>query len=86
MFIHLGGDMVLKADVIIAIIDHHSHDLSKENQRFLQDHIKRKKTIKVTEDIPKSIIVTKDDIYLSPISSLTLKRRAETAAVIPEEE
>lgn len=86
MFIHLGGDMVLKAETIIAILDHHSQDLSKENQQFMQAHIKRKATIKVTDDIPKSIVITKDDIYLSPISSHTLKRRAETAAVVPDEE
>ncbi|MCE7791000.1 DUF370 domain-containing protein [Salipaludibacillus sp. CUR1] len=86
MFIHLGGDMVLKAESIVAILDHNSQDLSSENQAMMKDHKKRKATIKVTGDTPKSMVITEDDIYLSPISSHTLKRRAETATVVPEEE
>ncbi|MCR6104689.1 DUF370 domain-containing protein [Salipaludibacillus agaradhaerens] len=86
MFIHLGGDMVLKAECIVAILDHNSQDLSEENQEMMKDHKKRKATIRVTDDTPKSMVITKKDIYLSPISSHTLKRRAETITVLSEED
>lgn len=86
MFIHLGGDIVLKAERIVAILDHNSQNLSKENHDMMKDHKKRKATVQVTEDNPKSMVITEEEIYLSPISSHTLKRRAETATVIPEEE
>lgn len=86
MFIHLGGDMVLKAERIITIIDHQSKDASPENQSFLQENIDQKRTRAVTNDPPKSIVVTEDCIYLSPISSHTLKRRAETKTISSEEE
>ncbi|MCR6098472.1 DUF370 domain-containing protein [Salipaludibacillus agaradhaerens] len=86
MFIHLGGDMVLKAESIVAILDHNSQDLSEENQEMMKDHKKRKATIRVTDDTPKSMVITKKDIYLSPISSHTLKRRAETITVLSEED
>ncbi|UTR16588.1 DUF370 domain-containing protein [Salipaludibacillus sp. LMS25] len=86
MFIHLGGDMVLKAERIVAILDHNSQDLSAENQEMMKDHKKRKATIRVTDDTPKSMVITKEDIYLSPISSHTLKRRAETITVLSEED
>lgn len=86
MFIHLGGDMVLKASSIVAIIDHNSQNLSVENQDFLKTRKKQKETIKVTEDIPKSFVMTEHEVYLSPISSHTLKRRAEIATIVSESE
>lgn len=86
MFIHLGGDMVLNAESIVAIIDHNSQDLSEENQNFLKVKKKQKATVKVTEDTPKSFVITRDEVYLSPISSHTLKRRAETVTIVSENE
>ncbi len=86
MFIHLGGDMVLKATSIVAIIDHNSQDSSVENQDFLKSTKKQKAIIKVSEDKPKSFVITKDEVYLSPISSHTLKRRAETKTIVSENE
>lgn len=85
MFIHLGGDMVLKAESIITIIDHQSKDASAENKAFLQENIDKKRTRAVTDDPPKSIVITEECIYLSPISSHTLKRRAETKTISNEE-
>ncbi len=78
--------MVLKAESIVAIIDHNSQDLSQENVNFLKAKKKQKVTIKVTEDKPKSFVITEDEVYLSPISSHTLKRRAETTTIVSEDE
>ncbi|PYZ91823.1 DUF370 domain-containing protein [Salipaludibacillus keqinensis] len=86
MFIHLGGDMVLKAESIVAIIDHHSQALSSENRDFIKSNKKQKAIVKVTKDTPKSYVITEDEVYLSPISSHTLKRRAEVVTIVPEEE
>ncbi|PRO64336.1 extracellular matrix regulator RemB [Alkalicoccus urumqiensis] len=85
MFIHLGGDMVLKAERIVAILDHMSEKDSPENQAFMQANRDGKKTQKVTEDPPKSMVITEDTVYLSPISSYTLKRRAEERTFITGE-
>ncbi|WP_147802519.1 extracellular matrix regulator RemB [Alkalicoccus halolimnae] len=89
MFIHLGGDFVLKAERIITILDHQSEKSSAENQDFMKANFEQKRTKNVTDDPAKSIVVTEDCIYLSPISSHTLKRRAETqtfAVAVNEEE
>ena len=86
MFIHLGGDMVLRAEKIIAILDHQSTSLSKENQNFVAHQKTQKNTILISQDNPKSIVITDENIYLSPISSHTLKRRGENVAVLEEEE
>ncbi|MBU9710606.1 extracellular matrix regulator RemB [Evansella tamaricis] len=84
MFIHLGGDMVLRSKKIIAILDQTNE--SQDNQQFLISQEKEKKTIQISEDNTKSVVITDSHIYLSPISSHTLKRRAETVTVIEEEE
>ncbi|ADU28297.1 extracellular matrix regulator RemB [Evansella cellulosilytica] len=87
MFIHLGADMVIRANKIIAILDHQSKDLSQDNLDFIDYQIKNKKTVAITDDDnPKSIVVTDKEVYLSPISSQTLKRRAETVTILDEEE
>ncbi|UCZ53258.1 DUF370 domain-containing protein [Bacillus shivajii] len=86
MFIHLGGDMVLSSKKIVAILDHNSNDLSQDNQDFIKSHEDEKKTVPISDDTPKSIIITDDYIYLSPISSHTLKRRAETFTDAEDEE
>ncbi|SDZ65033.1 protein of unknown function [Evansella caseinilytica] len=86
MFIHLGGDTVLRSNKVIVILDHQSQDMSADNQQFLQDPGKKDTVVLISEEKPKSIVVTDEKIYLSPISSQTLKRRAETVAVFEEDD
>lgn len=78
MYIHLGGDMIVRFDKIIAILDHHSKELSKENEQFFNEHLINNNVIfSDSNEKTKSIVITDDKIYYSPISSLTLKRRAK---------
>ncbi|CAM3806408.1 extracellular matrix regulator RemB [Alkalicoccus chagannorensis] len=86
MFIHLGGDMVLKAERIVAILDHQSESHSADNQTFMKKNGEEKRIERVTEDPAKSIVITREEVYLSPISSHTLKRRAENPSLEPYEE
>ncbi|QKS69599.1 DUF370 domain-containing protein [Paenalkalicoccus suaedae] len=86
MFIHLGGDIVVKAENIITILDHHTYDDSPENKSFILAHQKKDTTVHVTKEQAKSIVVTDECVYLSPISSHTLKRRAQVSTVVVEEE
>ncbi|WP_240376333.1 extracellular matrix regulator RemB [Bacillus piscicola] len=79
MFIHLGGDTVIRSKDVVAILDQDTHDSSSITREFLscqeQENIET-----ISEELTKSIIITVDKIYLSPISSLTLKRRAQVIA------
>ncbi|MFA9556236.1 extracellular matrix regulator RemB [Evansella sp. AB-rgal1] len=85
MFIHLGGDVVLRSHKVVAILDYHSKETSQDNERFIELCEKNSKTVSISTDNPKSIVITENEVYLSPISSHTLKRRAETVAVLEEE-
>lgn len=86
MYIHLGGDMILRSNKIIAILDKQIKELSQDNRMFFQNHKKQKNIISVSDDEPMSIVITDDEIYYSPISSLTLKRRTEIISEIEEDE
>lgn len=75
MFIHIGGDTVVSTKEVISILDHQTIKTSKINKAFLQD--KKKTIVDHSVEETKSYVITQEAIYCSPISSLTLKRRAQ---------
>ncbi|MDA3129307.1 extracellular matrix regulator RemB [Aliibacillus thermotolerans] len=75
MFIHLGGDEVILSKDVVAILNYDSNDETTTEQ--LLSSYNQKNVVEIGEDVTKSVVVTVDKIYLSPISSLTLKRRAQ---------
>jgi hypothetical protein len=76
MFIHLGGDMVVRAKDVIAILDFHMKQSSKITRQFLQKAEEDGCVVTLGNEQTKSYVITQDKVYCSPISSLTLKRRA----------
>lgn len=75
MFIHLGGEKVIRTSELIAIFDI-SIEQAKISKQFMTQAAKSKKTETIGEEEPKSLVVTQSKIYYSPISSTTLKKRA----------
>ena len=76
MFLHLGNDTVVPLKNIIAITD-----MKIVKSGINQNFIKIKNSEKVVEDISegnaKSFIIADHKVYLSAISTLTLKKRAD---------
>lgn len=77
MFIHIGGNVSVPKKEVIGIFD---IDLIKKNnitKEFL-DLSKSEAMISVVskEQKTKSFVVTNTKVYYSPISSVTLKKRA----------
>jgi len=77
VFLHLGADTMIPLKDLIAIFDLKNDRLASNNKRFLEKKSAEKKVIDVSGGNAKSCIITNKDIYLSGISSLTLKRRSE---------
>ncbi len=75
MFLHLGADIVVPLRDVIAITDFKSGK-SGINKEFLKKMQDDKKIVDISENSGKSFIITDEKIYLSAISSLTLKKRA----------
>lgn len=76
MFIHLGKDTVVLSDEVIAIIDFNMYEASKINQNFIKQYEENDGLVKLGEEKTKSFVVTKNKIFCSPISSYTIKKRA----------
>ncbi|MFD0621425.1 MULTISPECIES: extracellular matrix regulator RemB [Paenibacillus] len=78
MYIHLGGEKVIRSSELVAIFDVSIEKSSKCSKQFLS-HAEGQKNVEVIgEEEAKSIVVTKGKIYYSPISSTTLKKRANS--------
>lgn len=81
MFLHIGGDIVIPVRDVIAIMDIDTTTISKDTKEFLKIAEEEGFIRSISEDLPKSFIITEIDkksiIYLSPISSVTLKKRSQ---------
>jgi hypothetical protein len=77
MYIHLGDNFVVPSKEVVMILDRHSSKGSSIVTEFLTKQAD--KIIKLTNSEAKSVIVTMDKIYFSPLSSSTLKKRAQFA-------
>lgn len=86
MFLHLGGDTVVNMKDIIAIMDLDVTSTSKITREFLAVAEEEGFVVNVSEDLPKSYILTEIDrkskIFISPISSATLLKRAKNVSSI----
>ncbi len=81
MFLHIGGDIVIPVKDVIAIMDIDTTTISKDTKEFLKIAEEEGFIRSISDDLPKSFIITEIDkksiIYLSPISSVTLKKRSQ---------
>lgn len=83
MFLHLGADVVVSQKRVIAILDLRTAGASEDTRAFLEALRAQKRVVTVAEGEPKSLVLTDHEAYLSPISSLTLKKRSETGNPFP---
>ena len=75
MFLHLGSDVSVALKDVIAINDYSY--LKTINKEFLKNMRSKKFIIDISENDPKSFVITDKKIHLSAISSVTLKKRAD---------
>lgn len=86
LFIHLGGEIIIRSKDIIAILNREVHEVSPETESFLQAEEKRKKktVISDSDEYIKSIIVTNNEIFYSPVSTVTITRRALGKSIVEQ--
>lgn len=81
MYLHLGGDTVVRTDNIIGVFDLENSSQSKHTRNYLSKVQKENKVINVSMELPKSFVLCMEDsgevIYISQISAATLLKRAE---------
>lgn len=82
MYLHLGQSVVVRQKDIIGIFDLDNTTSSFRTRMFLERAEREGRAVTVTDDLPKSFVLCqgKDGnplIYLSQLSSVTLRGRAE---------
>lgn len=85
MYLHLGADISVNTKYIVGIFDLDNTSTSKITREFLDNSTKNDNVINVSEeDLPRSFIIVKErgveKVYVSPISSRTLSKRADIFA------
>ena len=82
MYLHLGQSVVVHQKDILGIFDLDNTSYSFRTRKFLEQAEKEGRTVTVTDDLPKSFVLCqgsdgKTIVYLSQLSSATLRGRAE---------
>lgn len=85
MYIHLGSNNVIPLKDIVVIVNI-TPPLHKEIAAVLEHERNKKKLTVISEKgKEKSMIISTDKIYISPISSNTLYKRGKIAAIMEED-
>ena len=86
MYLHLGNDVTVNLKGIIGIFDMDNTKVSHSTRDFLSNAQKTGCVTDVTEDLPKSFILTEENgkirVYISSLASKTLYKRASTGNII----
>ena len=77
MYINIGEEYVLKEKDIIAVFDMDKATVGKITRDYLNAAQKSGKIIYAGYDLTKSFIVTKDKVYISPLNTATVLKRAQ---------
>ena len=68
MYIHLGNKKNIREKDIIGIFDMDKATMSKVTQKFLNKAEKENNLIMTVDEIPKSLILTENKVYMSQLS------------------
>ncbi len=81
MLIHLGSTTVVFHRDIVGIFDLDYCSTGKRTREYLAKAQRSGQIVNVSEELPKSFIVCNEGgktvVYISPISTATLRKRAE---------
>ena len=76
MYIYLGSDVVVPEEEIVGIFDIEKVTVDRYMKDYLNFSQKSGRIYYVSLDMPKSIVVCRETVYISNVSCDTLKKRA----------
>lgn len=84
MYLHIGGDAIVRKNAVIGIFDLDITSQSHITRKFLSASEGAGQVVTAAEDIPKSFIVCCENggqtVYLSQMNTLTLSKRNDDRA------
>lgn len=75
MYLFLGGEVTVKSDDVIGIFDIEECSVSRTTADFLNACQKKSQIVNISEDMPKSFIITTSKTYISNVSHNTICKR-----------
>ncbi|MDE3840489.1 DUF370 domain-containing protein [Bacillus methanolicus] len=79
MYLHVGEDILVRTKDIIAILDKESVKSSPFVQEFIGEQMDR--VIDLSKGSFKSVVITCENIYYSPLASGTLKKKSRVLSI-----
>ncbi|MDD6673650.1 MAG: DUF370 domain-containing protein [Eubacteriales bacterium] len=77
MYLHIGEDTVIRDRDIIGIFDMDTSTVNKATRDYLKKAEQEKRVVYVNYDLPKCFVVTDKKVFISPINTSTLSKRAK---------
>lgn len=77
MFLHLSQECVIDKEDVIGVFDMDTATISPETRRFLRECEQKKLLRWVAKDLPKSLVLTKDAVYLASLAPASLRGHLE---------
>ena len=77
MYLHLGQNVLVRDRDILGIFDLDNVTYQSRAAAFLNVAQKEGRVVSCTEDLPKSVVLCGETLYLSQLSSATLLKRVE---------
>ena len=77
MYLFLGGNVTVCFDDIIGVFDIEECSVSRITVDFLNSCQKKSQIVNISEDMPKSFIITSEKTYISNVSNNTICKRAK---------
>ena len=86
MYLHLGQSVMVPHREILGILDLDNASWAYKTREFLERAEQEGRTVWLTDDLPRSFLLVgrgKDPpiVYISPLSSATLRSRAERDSI-----
>lgn len=75
--LHIGASKTLPTEDILGIFDMDTATVSQVTKKFLSTAQQLGRVENVSEELPKSFVLTADTVYLSQLAPATLAQRAE---------
>ncbi|HHY95360.1 MAG TPA: DUF370 domain-containing protein [Firmicutes bacterium] len=80
MYLHLGADQIVRLVDLVAVL---RGEVGQDGstREMIQSLRAAGKVKTIPGGSPRSLVLTTDKLYLSPVSALTLKKRAESRSL-----
>ncbi len=84
MLLHIGGDVVINLNDLVLILDARALAASRDSATYIQRAQAAGRVEVVALGEPKSYVICKGKVFVSPISAATLRRRAGSLDFAPQ--